>query len=255
MGGGRGAAVITVLLPVGVVESPSRGNGERARPDEGEQHHLRVRRAREGERVALRDGAGLVATGRLALAGKAWEVEIEAAERRPRPAELTLVVGAGDRERFGWVVEKAAELGATRVVPLMTVRSRDVGSRVKESHLEKLRRVALEATKQCGSAWAVDVAAPAALEDILQGAAGDGFEVMHRWLAHETGAPPPPSLDATPVIVVVGPEGGLEDGERRVAEAAGFRPTALSPHTLRFETAALAAAAVVSAARLRGTHG
>jgi 16S rRNA (uracil1498-N3)-methyltransferase len=255
VGGGRGAAVITVLLPVGAVGSPSQTSGDRARPDEGEQHHLRVRRARDGECVALRDGAGLVATGRLALAGKAWEVEIEAAERRPRPADLTLVVGAGDRERFGWVVEKAAELGATRVVPLMTARSRDVGSRVRDSHLEKLRRLALEATKQCGSAWAVDVTAPAGLEDILQSAAGDGSTGMHRWLAEDGGSPPPPSLDTTPVIVVVGPEGGLEDDERRLTEAAGFRPTTLSAYTLRFETAALAAAAVVSAARLRGMHG
>jgi 16S rRNA (uracil1498-N3)-methyltransferase len=54
---------------------------------------------------------------------------------------------------------------------------------------------------------------------------------------------------------VIGPEGGLEDQERAALLDAGFRPLALATQTLRFETAALAAAAAVSAARLRGTHG
>ena len=116
VGGGRGTAVITVLVPPGIV-TPGSGVGRRERLDDAEQHHLRVRRAHEGERVALRDGAGLVGIGRIAIVGKAWEVEVENAERRARPAALTLAVGAGDRERFGWLVEKAVELGATRDRP------------------------------------------------------------------------------------------------------------------------------------------
>ena len=62
-------------------------------------------------------------------------------------------------------------------------------------------------------------------------------------------------LDGVAVTIVIGPEGGLEDSERAAFLGAGFRPLALAAHTLRFETAALAAAAAVTAARLRGTHG
>lgn len=251
--------MITVLLPAGAVESSGGSappHGGRAPLDDVEQHHLRVRRARAGERVAIRDGAGLVGTGHLALTGKAWEVEIEAAERSPRPAALTLAVGAGDRERFGWVVEKAAELGVTRVVPLMTARSRDVANRVRDGHVEKLRRLALEATKQCGAAWAVEVTGPAALQQVLEEVTADApVAGTHCWLADAAGSSPPSSVDGAPVIVLVGPEGGLEDDERRAALTAGFRSLALSAYTLRFETAALAAAVVVSAARLRGIHG
>ena len=236
--------MITVLVP------PGAAAGRRERLDDAEQHHLRVRRARDGEQVALRDGAGLVGTGRVALVGKAWEVEVDGVERRARPAPLTLAVGAGDRERFGWMVEKAGELGATRIVPLVTARAADVASRLRESHLAKLRRQALEATKQCGAAWAVEVDAPETLE-IFVGRKAPGL----RWLADAAGQAPPATLDGAAVAVVIGPEGGLEDEERTALLGAGYRPMALSAHTLRFETAALAAAAAITAARLRGAHG
>jgi 16S rRNA (uracil1498-N3)-methyltransferase len=236
--------VITLLVPPGVTA------GGREQVDEAEQHHLRVRRAADGDRVVLRDGAGLVGTGRLVASGRGWLVEVETAERHARPAELTLAVGAGDRDRFAWLVEKAVELGATAVVPLETERTAGVASRLRGNHVARLRRQALEAIKQCGAAWALDVEAPTTVVE-LAGRAGAEL----RCLADATGAPPPGTLTDGPVTVVVGPEGGLTDAERAVLTAAGYRPMALAPYTLRFETAALAAAAAVTSARLRGTHG
>jgi 16S rRNA (uracil1498-N3)-methyltransferase len=254
VGGGHGPAVITVLVPQGVV-TPGMAAGRRERLDDAEQHHLRVRRAQEGERVALRDGAGLVGIGRIAIVGKAWEVEIENAERCARPAALTLAVGAGDRERFGWVVEKAVELGATRIIPLVTARAGNVATRLRDSHVEKFRRQALEATKQCGAAWAVEVDEPAALAAFIARSEIERNEPGLRWLADAAGDPPPGTLDGVAVTIVIGPEGGLEEQERAALLGAGFHPVALAAHTLRFETAALAASAAVSSARLRGTHG
>jgi 16S rRNA (uracil1498-N3)-methyltransferase len=244
VGGGGGAAVITVLVPPGTTA------GRREQLDEGEQHHLRVRRAEPGELVGLRDGSGLVGTGRLVAAGREWLVDVETAYSHARPPELTLAVGAGDRERFAWLVEKAVELGVTRILPLETRRTGGVASRLREQHLAKLRRQALEAVKQCGAAWAAEVSAPIELAE-LAGRPPSGS----RWLADAAGGPPPGALDGAPVTVVVGPEGGLSDEERAALAAAGFLAVALAPHTLRFETAALAAAAVVGTARLRGMHG
>jgi 16S rRNA (uracil1498-N3)-methyltransferase len=57
------------------------------------------------------------------------------------------------------------------------------------------------------------------------------------------------------MTVVIGPEGGLTDAERAGLVAAGYLPIVLGPHTLRFETAALAAAALATTARMRGSHG
>jgi 16S rRNA (uracil1498-N3)-methyltransferase len=236
--------VITLLVPQGVAA------GRREAIDDMEGHHLRVRRVAAGERVALRDGAGLIGTGRLAAAGPDWAVDVEVVERRPRPAELTLAIGAGDRDRFAWLVEKAVELGATSVVPLETDRTSGVATRVRDSHLPKLRRQALEAIKQCGAAWALEVDEPQPIAEFIA-----RTEPGVHWLADASGAAPPATLDASPVTVVIGPEGGLTEPERAALLSAGYRPLALAPHTLRFETAALAAAAVVTTARLRGMHG
>jgi 16S rRNA (uracil1498-N3)-methyltransferase len=234
-----------VLIPAG-----GWATGQRVTLDDNEVHHLRVRRARDKEIVELLDGAGLRGTGRLVQAGKQWGVEVQSTQQEPRPAELTLVVAAGDRDRFAWMVEKAVELGVTRILPLVTARSSAVSTGIRDAHLRRLRRHALEATKQCGAAWAVQVEEPHSLDDFLgQPLAGLG------WLADRAGTPPPKLLATGAVTVVVGPEGGLTDGERSRLLAAGYLPVVLGLHTLRFETAALAAAALATMARMRGSHG
>ncbi|MGH7508198.1 MAG: RsmE family RNA methyltransferase [Gemmatimonadales bacterium] len=234
-----------VLVPPGSMVA-----GQRASLDEGEAHHLRVRRAREEEAVEILDGAGLVGRGRLIRAGPDWVVEIETAEQQVRRAELILAVAAGDRERFSWMVEKAVELGVTAIVPLMTERTAGVATRLRSAHGSKLRRLALEATKQCGAAWAPAVESPVSLGDFVERpVAGVG------WLADSGGAAPPATLDQAPLTVAIGPEGGFTGHERAALLAAGYQPVVLGPHTLRFETAALAAAAAATTARMRRNHG
>lgn len=224
--------------------------GQKTPLDESEVHHLKVRRAREDEGVEVLDGAGLSGTGVLVRQGTTWLVDIRSADRKPAQPELTLAVAAGDRERFTWMAEKAVELGVTRLVPLETGRTAGVASRVKPSHIEKLGRVVLEATKQCGAAWAPAVEHPLELDEFLaRRLAGIG------WLADVAGTAPAAELDHAPVTIVVGPEGGFSAEEREAIMAARYQPVALGLNTLRFETAALAAAALATAARLRGKHG
>jgi 16S rRNA (uracil1498-N3)-methyltransferase len=224
--------------------------GQRISLDDNEVHHLRVRRAQDREIVELLDGTGLRGTGRLVQAGKQWSVEVQSAHHESRPAELTLAVAAGDRDRFSWMVEKAVELGVTRIVPLETARSAGVATGIREAHLRRLRRHALEATKQCGVAWAVQVEEPLSLDDFRgRPLAGSG------WLADRAGAPPPSRLGENALTVVIGPEGGFADAERTGLVAAGYLPIVLGPYALRFETAALAAAALATTARMRGSNG
>jgi 16S rRNA (uracil1498-N3)-methyltransferase len=239
-----------VLIQVGSGAGAPWAVGQRVSLDENEVHHLRVRRAKDREAVEILDGAGVRGTGHLLQVGKQWMVEIGSVDREERPAELTLAVAAGDRERFAWMVEKSAELGVTRIVPLETERSAAVATRLKEPHLVKLRRAAYEAIKQCGAAWAPSVEQVVALEEYARRPLdGEG------WLADIGGAAAPARLNAGPVSAVIGPEGGLTDREREALLAAGYLPVALGRHTLRFETAALAAAAAVAQARIRGLNG
>ncbi|HEX6104399.1 MAG TPA: RsmE family RNA methyltransferase [Gemmatimonadales bacterium] len=217
---------------------------------DGEDHHLKVRRARDGELVELRDGGGLVGRGRLVRAGGEWQVEVLDVESRPVPPALCLAVGAGDRDRLGWVVEKAVELGVTTVVPLETDRTAGVATRLRGGQVARLRRQALEAVKQSGNPWACTVEEPTPLRAFL--AAPPAGE---RWLADAAGSPPPATLGEGACTIVIGPEGGLTHGERDAVEASGYRAVRLGPHILRFETAAVAAAAAVQSARLRGHDG
>jgi 16S rRNA (uracil1498-N3)-methyltransferase len=124
-----------------------------------------------------------------------------------------------------------------------------VATRLRDVHGAKLRRAVLEATKQCGAAWAPTIEPSLALEEFLaRPVQGTG------WLADPVGSLPPSALDDTPLTVVIGPEGGFTAEERAALLSAGYRPVVLGANTLRFETAALAAAVVVGTARLRGNH-
>lgn len=214
--------------------------------DEEERHHLRVRRAQAGERVRVFDGEGGVGEGILERIGGDLGVAIEVMRQMPNPPAFSLVVGAGDKERFGWLAEKAAELGVTVLAPLKTERTRSVAAGIREGHVLALQRRARQAIKQSGAPWAPRVTPPIDVKT----AAAEGTP-PYRWLADPNGESPPQLPLNVPLVVVVGPEGGLVHAERDLLLAADFRPVRFAPDLLRFETAALAAAAVVASQRPR----
>jgi 16S rRNA (uracil1498-N3)-methyltransferase len=142
---------------------------------------------------------------------------------------------------FDLVVQKAAELGAARVVPVRTART------VKEAHAGagRWRAIAAEASRQCGRADVMAVDEVAALDAALAGCAaatrviaweGDGGSPLADALARHAGGS---------IALAVGPEGGFTDGELQAAVAAGFVPVTLGRRVLRAETAPLALLSVV----------
>jgi len=194
-------------------------------------HHLRVLRVRAGDEITVSDGAGrwrparfgapVVATGEVAFV-----------ERLQPSITIAFAPVKGDRPE--WVVQKLTELGVDTIVPLVAERSVVVwrGDRIPHQ-LDRLRRVSREAAMQSRQCWLPDVAAPIAFRDAqrLGGAC----------LAHPGGGPP--SLDRP--VVLIGPEGGWSDAEL----SAEVPRVGLGPTTLRAETAAVAAAAVLAALR------
>src|SRR5262249_30448134 len=150
------------------------------------------------------------------------------------------------KDRFAMVVEKATELGATHVMPLITERSESVASRVRGEGRGRLERRALEALKQCGAVWVPEIADPLPLADFLT-REPDGS----RWLADANGGAPAAVSPLAPLTIVVGPEGGFSEQERATVLAAGFLPCRLGPNVLRFETAAVAALTTAWQARQR----
>jgi 16S rRNA (uracil1498-N3)-methyltransferase len=132
------------------------------------------------------------ADGRLGRVGKDWSVEVSQVRREPAPVPVTLAVGAGDRERFGLLVEQAAQLGATAVVPLQTERTSGVSTRLRGEHLERVRRRGREALKQCGAVWAPEVGELRTLPEFL-----GGLSAGARWLADPEGGSRPPLEERT----------------------------------------------------------
>ena len=230
-----------VLIPPG-----SAAAGEPVLLEEDEVHHLKVRRIPAGSAVGFVDGAGARGTGQITARGRGLVVTIDSIEQVIPPVPITLGVGGGDRDRFAWLVEKATELGVSEIVPLETERTRGVATGLRPEQLEKLRRRAREVLKQCGGAWAPLLQEPQPLDVFLR-----RTDPGARWLLAADGKVAP-ALDATsPAIALVGPEGGLSDAERAAAVAHGFIPVLAGPLTLRFETAALAAAVLIQASRHR----
>lgn len=212
--------------------------------DDEEAHHLRVRRATAGDGVEVLDGLGRIGVGRLMVHGKGWQVALDSVQVVPAPADLVLLVGAGDKDRFGWLVEKAVELGVTRLVPLDTERSRHVGSRVRDEHRGRFTERAAEALKQCGGAWRLRIEPVTPIQPALASVTAPA-----RWLADPAGLAPRGLQPDLPVAVVIGPEGGLTPDESELVRTSGFVPTALGGRILRFETAAMAAATLAGLGR------
>jgi 16S rRNA (uracil1498-N3)-methyltransferase len=218
-----------------------------------EAHHLaRVRRAAVGDRVELFDGRGSVYDGTVRHVARD-AVALDLGDPRPgrsAPFPLTLAVALPKGERLDWLVEKATELGVARLVPLRTARS-TVDPR--PAKLDRLRRLAIEASKQCGRATLMDLAEPADWADLLSGKADAAAHLPPagagplRLLAHPGGVARRdwPAVPASGAILAIGPEGGFTDAEAESAVGNGWTRIGLGAILLRIETAALAGAALL----------
>lgn len=240
--GSRGSApVIRLLMDPGSLDEW----GDRLIPlPEREAHHLRVRRARPGDPVELLDGEGAILRGRVDLENGEFRIRAEEAVTRcAPPLPLVLRVAAGDRDRFAWLVEKATELGVSRITPLETTRTRSVASRLQTHHLPALQQRAREAAKQCGAPWIPVLEPLTGVEDLAPADSGV------RWLADPGGTPVTVTSVRGPVEILVGPEGGFTSEEVAFLCGTGALPVRFGGHTLRFETAAVAGAVLISTLR------
>ena len=158
--------------------------------------------------------------------------------------DLTLCVALLKGEKFDLVMQKATELGATRLIPVLTNRA-DVRIRSDDDAKRKLvrwQRIALEATKQCGRARLMKIDAPVAFEELIERAEqGDELRLMFAERGGSSFSQVLEDLELTPTksIALIGPEGGWTDVEIDKATENGWRIVTLGGRTLRAETAAI----------------
>lgn len=213
-------------------------------------HATRALRLRRGDGLRWVDGRGGRFAGRLLDVGKAgMEAEETAAGQDNPPHDLELGVGAlHDAARVEWLVEKAVELGATRVSLLQTTRVERARYR-----MPRLTAKALAAMKQSGRAYLPEV------RELTLAAFVEQHRGGLRLLAHcYPDAPRDPALEslvgtqAGPVTWAIGPEGDFTPAEVSTLSAQGWRGVSLGEARLRTETAALAALAITALARTLG---
>ena len=201
-----------------------------------EAHHLiHVLRLSEGDRVAVFDGQGRAAEARISrIAEDRVELELgDPLPSRESPLELTLGVAVPKGNKMSWIVQKLTELGAVAIHPLVTERS-DVDRTFVTKRLERWRRIALEAAKQCGRSRVPEIAEPASFDALAQPGA----------LVLTPGAPALPA-NVVPGPLLIGPEGGWSEAELTAARERSLERFGLGPRTLRTETAAVTAAALL----------
>lgn len=213
------------------------GEGARVELDSGQANYLgNVLRLREGAELLLFDGASGEWLARIAEAAK--KRMTLAVERRTREAEcvpdIWLAFAPVKRVQTDWLVEKATELGAARLIPVVTQRT--IVERVR---LERLEAIAIEAAEQCGRTTLPEIAEPQPLARFL----AERDQARKLYFADEGGGDPAvAAIRPGPATIVTGPEGGFTDDERAAIRAApNAVPISLGPRILRAETAALAA--------------
>jgi 16S rRNA (uracil1498-N3)-methyltransferase len=199
-----------------------------------------------GDSLTLFDGQGGEYDARINEFGKD-AVHVTVAEHRlverESPLAVSLAQGISRGERMDLVIQKATELGVSRIVPLITERSVvKLDAKQAEAKLRHWRAIAISACEQCGRNRVPELADVVKFHEYLRDARTAGA-ASHRLLLSPTGEARIRDLDGdiSTVTVLIGPEGGLTEVEQESALAVGFTAVRLGPRVLRTETAALAA--------------
>lgn len=237
---------------------PEKCQGSLLTLEDSEAHHaLHVLRIRKGEAVDVLDGAGHVIHSEVAALGKRT-VDLSVRDkvfRPPLPFAVTLLQAIPKGKTFETIVQKATELGVSRIIPLLTERvvvHLEDGS--TETKMDKWRQVAIEAIKQCGSPYLPKLERPIALRDFLQLAeqfdlalVGDLTEstahprkFFQQFAQEKNGALP------KTVAAWVGPEGDFTPEELQSIRASGAKSITLGPLVLRSDTAAIYSISVIN---------
>jgi 16S rRNA (uracil1498-N3)-methyltransferase len=208
-------------------------------PADEANHVHNVLRGRNGDLVEVVDGAGKLFAARLHGGREAAVVE-ELAAPDGAGVEISLYQAVLKGGRMDLVVEKATEVGATRIVPLLAERG---VVNPREGKVGRWRRVAEAAARQSLRLSVPDVAEPVRFEDVASEVGGTGV-LLH----NAPDLQPVEAVVGVPVSLFVGPEGGWSGGELRLAEDAGIAFGGLGPYRLRSETAGIISVARTLAA-------
>lgn len=225
-------AVKSIYLPEPVIESGQ------IRIAGAEHHHLTVARAEEGERIEVFDGKGALWITAVAVAGRRETLLriVETREIDRTGPELILGLSLVKPAAFELAIEKAVEVGVNRIIPVLASRSNAPAGR----RSDRWKRIVVEAAKQSKHYILPVVEEAMEFPRILEVVAATKIVFAER-----NGGPLKSALAGSPVLFLVGPEGGWTDTELESARGKGFALVDLGEGILRSETAAIVGAALI----------
>lgn len=213
--------------------------------DADETRHLRdVLRLGATEDVSVFDGCGRefrCSVLEIGKKGTSLKVVSEVQPASPESAfEITLAATVLNGEKYDLIIQKAAELGVTNIIPLHTVRC-DVKIKDAVKRMARWQRIALEATKQSGRAKLMQISEPVAFDALLGDRKNENLVLFsEREGAEFSGVKP-----ANKITALFGPKGGWDDSELNAARSCGITVVTLGGRILRAETAAISITAIL----------
>lgn len=216
-------------------------------------HLVQVLRLQAGDALVLFDGRGGEYDARLASVAKRSATVAVGAHRavdRESALDLTLVQGISKGDRMDFTIQKAVELGVSRIAPITTERCNvHLDAERQEKRLEHWRGVIVSACEQSGRTRVPPLEPVRSLASWL-GTAPQGARFVLDPKADASLATAAATVaDGDAMALIVGPEGGLSDAELQLAARHGVRGVRLGPRVLRTETAGIAALTVLQAVR------
>ena len=224
--------------------------------DDEAHHALRVLRIQTGERVTVLDGAGheLICEVREATKRTITLTALHKNTSPPLPCQITLLQAAAKAKAMDYIVQKATELGAARVVPILSERTViHLDGEHAGDKAVKWQQIAIESIKQCGSPWLTKIEAPVTLKNYLarrekfdlpliaslQDDSRHPREFIQQFRAEHKRLP-------TTACVWIGPEGDFSPAEMNIIKAEGALPITLGRLVLRSDTAAIYSLSVLN---------
>lgn len=214
--------------------------------EEAPSHHLsKVLRMQAGRELILFNGAGGEYTGVIdAISKKSVAVKLTAfnLENRQSTLQLELAIGVSRGDRMDWVLQKATELGVSKITPLITERTEvKLGGERADKKLGHWQQTIVSACEQCQRNLLPELSEPVLLSEWMASCKAELKFVLH----HRDNQGLPQDKTTSSIALLVGPEGGLSDAEIAQAIALQFSPLTLGPRVLRTETAPVAAISLV----------
>jgi len=205
----------------------------------------KVLRMQAGRELVLFNGEGGEYSAEISVVHKKHvDVTVKefTAENRESQLKLELAIGVSRGERMDWVLQKATELGVTRIIPLITERTEvKLGGERADKKMEHWQQIIISACEQCQRNLLPQLSAPQNYSEWVTHCNAELKFVLH----HRDNKGLPHDKNATSVALLIGPEGGLDEDEIAQAITRGFSPLTLGPRVLRTETAPVAAISLV----------